>query len=89
VQQDFSLIPNMLEESLRVETPVQFLPLSPERVRRTTPAEGLRSLAVIAWQRLTRPRRTAATATTTFLEPRAAPGDGVPATKKVSRRVHS
>ena len=45
-----------------LETPVQFLPLSPERVRRTTPAEGLRSLAVIAWQRLTRPRRTGGTA---------------------------
>ena len=47
-----------------LETPVQFLPLSPERVRRTTLAEGLRSLAVIAWQRVTRPRRPAGAATT-------------------------
>ncbi len=35
-----------------LETPVQFLALSPERVRRTTPVEGLRSLALIAWQRI-------------------------------------
>jgi hypothetical protein len=42
------------EKADLLETPVQFLPLSPDRVRRTTPAEGLRSLAVIAWQRLSR-----------------------------------
>jgi 2-phospho-L-lactate transferase/gluconeogenesis factor (CofD/UPF0052 family) len=42
------------EKADLLETPVQFLPLSPERVRRTTPVEGLRSLAVIAWQRLSR-----------------------------------
>lgn len=40
-----------------LETPVQFLPLSPERVRRTTPLEGLRSLALIAWQRISRRKR--------------------------------
>ncbi len=45
-----------------IETPVQFLPLSPERVRRTTPLEGLRSLALIAWQRLMRPKAAAPTA---------------------------
>ena len=39
-----------------LETPVKFLALSPERVRRTTPAEGLRSLGLIAWQRLARRR---------------------------------
>ena len=44
------------EKADLLETPVQFLPLSPERVRRTTLAEGLRSLAVIAWQRITRPK---------------------------------
>jgi 2-phospho-L-lactate transferase/gluconeogenesis factor (CofD/UPF0052 family) len=44
-----------------LETPVQFLPLSPERVRRTTPIEGLRSLSVIAWQRLTRRKAKAGT----------------------------
>jgi hypothetical protein len=54
-----------------LETPVQFLALSPERVRRTTPAEGLRSLAVIAWQRLTRPKGA-------VTQPAAAPDDVKP-----------
>ena len=59
-----------------LETPVQFLPLSPERVRRTTLAEGLRSLAVIAWQRLSGPRRAVPTATAgADMKPRAARGD--------------
>ena len=63
------------EKADLLETPVQFLPLSPERVRRTTPAEGLRSLAVIAWQRATRPRPPATAASAADL--------------KVSRRAHS
>jgi hypothetical protein len=33
------------------EVPVQFLPISPEKVRRTTVAEGLRSLLTILWRR--------------------------------------
>jgi len=33
------------------EVPVQFLPISPEKVRRTTVAEGLRSLCTILWRR--------------------------------------
>jgi 2-phospho-L-lactate transferase/gluconeogenesis factor (CofD/UPF0052 family) len=52
------------EKADLLETPVQFLPLSPDRVRRTTPAEGLRSLAVIAWQRLSRRQSSRATAQT-------------------------
>jgi len=60
-----------------LETPVQFLPLSPERVRRTTPLEGIRSLALIAWQRLTRKRRTAT------------PAPPSPADLKVSGRAQS
>ena len=35
-----------------IEIPVRFFPLSPERVRRTTVPEGLRSLAMIGWWRL-------------------------------------
>ena len=64
------------EKADLLETPVQFLPLSPGRVRRTTLAEGLRSLAVIAWQRLKRSTRrgTPASAATDL---------------KVSRRAHS
>ena len=49
------------EKADLLETPVQFLPLSPERVRRTTPGEGLRSLAVIAWQRMSRRKSPPAT----------------------------
>jgi hypothetical protein len=52
------------EKADLLETPVQFLPLSPERVRRTTLAEGLRSLGVIAWQRLSRRRSPGATSQT-------------------------
>jgi 2-phospho-L-lactate transferase/gluconeogenesis factor (CofD/UPF0052 family) len=48
-----------------LEAPVQFLPLSPERVRRTTAIEGLRSLALIAWQRLARTRKPPAPAAST------------------------
>ena len=33
------------------EVPVQFLPISPEKVRRTTVSEGLRSLCTILWRR--------------------------------------
>ena len=64
------------EKADLLETPVQFLPLSPERVRRTTLAEGLRSLVVIAWQRLKRPKSSVVAA--------AAAAD-----LKVSRRAHS
>jgi 2-phospho-L-lactate transferase/gluconeogenesis factor (CofD/UPF0052 family) len=62
------------EKADLLETPVQFLALSPERVRRTTLAEGLRSLAVIAWQRMTRPTQAVAPAAPASgdLKPRAA-----------------
>ena len=74
------------EKADLLETPVQFLALSPERVRRTTLAEGLRSLAVIAWQRITRPKRAVAGRTCvgdlTPAERRGA-GRGAPATKNV------
>jgi hypothetical protein len=35
-----------------LETPVQFLPMSPGRVRRTSVGEGLRSLAMMIWWRI-------------------------------------
>jgi hypothetical protein len=37
-----------------LEIPVQFFSISPERVRRTTVADGVRALAVAVTQRLTR-----------------------------------
>ena len=71
------------EKADLLETPVQFLPLSPERVRRTTLAEGLRSLAVIAWQRITRPKGSVVNAAAPLAgePPRAARGAGVPASE--------
>ena len=42
-----------------VEIPVRFLPLAPERVKRTTPLEGLRALGTIVWQRIAPPRTVA------------------------------
>jgi 2-phospho-L-lactate transferase/gluconeogenesis factor (CofD/UPF0052 family) len=35
-----------------LEIPVQFFPISPERVKRTSPLEGLQALATIVWRRL-------------------------------------
>jgi 2-phospho-L-lactate transferase/gluconeogenesis factor (CofD/UPF0052 family) len=67
----------LAEKADVLETPVQFLALSPERVRRTTPLEGLRSLALIAWQRIARTRQSPA-------QPPSTPAD-----LKVSRRVQS
>jgi 2-phospho-L-lactate transferase/gluconeogenesis factor (CofD/UPF0052 family) len=52
-----------------LEVPVQFLPLSPDRVRRTSVMEGLQSLAVIAWRRISRGRSGAAAAPATLEEP--------------------
>jgi hypothetical protein len=46
-----------------LETPVQFFPLSPANVRRTTVVDGLRALAAIVYNRLKpRPRRTVSAA---------------------------
>jgi len=47
------LLSTMLRQEADIlETPVQFLPLSPARVRRTTAASGLRSLVSILWWRV-------------------------------------
>jgi 2-phospho-L-lactate transferase/gluconeogenesis factor (CofD/UPF0052 family) len=35
-----------------LEIPVQFFPISPERVKRTSPLEGLEALATIVWRRM-------------------------------------
>jgi len=42
----------MRDRAELLEVPVRFFALSPERVRRTTLGEGLRSLGMIAWWRL-------------------------------------
>jgi 2-phospho-L-lactate transferase/gluconeogenesis factor (CofD/UPF0052 family) len=50
----------LLSELLRrkaeiLEIPVQFFPISPERVKRTSPLEGLHALATILWRRMFSP----------------------------------
>lgn len=46
------LLPRLLRRRADLlEVPVQFIPLSPERVRRTGVMEGLRSVATVIWQR--------------------------------------
>jgi hypothetical protein len=55
----------LLSELLRrkaeiLEIPVQFFPISPERVKRTSPIEGLEALATIIWRRLVPLRRSTA-----------------------------
>jgi hypothetical protein len=52
----------LLSELLRrkaeiLEIPVQFFPISPERVKRTSPIEGLQALATIIWRRFVPMRR--------------------------------
>jgi 2-phospho-L-lactate transferase/gluconeogenesis factor (CofD/UPF0052 family) len=37
-----------------LEIPVRFFPISPERVKRTTPLDGLQALGVILWRRFAR-----------------------------------
>jgi hypothetical protein len=56
-----------------LEIPVQFFPISPERVKRTSPLEGLQALATIVWRRFAAPRpapvETAVTAAVTDHHP--------------------
>ena len=52
----------LLSELLRrkaeiLEIPVQFFPISPERVKRTSPIEGLHALGTIVWRRMFTPVR--------------------------------
>jgi 2-phospho-L-lactate transferase/gluconeogenesis factor (CofD/UPF0052 family) len=55
------LLSGMLRRKAEIlEIPVQFFPISPERVKRTSPLEGLQALATIVWRRLTSPRPAAA-----------------------------
>ncbi len=60
----------LLSELLRrqaeiLEIPVQFFPISPERVKRTSPLEGLHVLGTIVWRRLISPARRSGRASAT------------------------
>jgi 2-phospho-L-lactate transferase/gluconeogenesis factor (CofD/UPF0052 family) len=53
------LLSNLLRRKAEVlEIPVQFFPISPERVKRTTPFEGFQALATILWRRFAASRPT-------------------------------
>ena len=45
-----------------LEIPVKFFPISPERIKRTSPLEGLQALGAIVWRRFSAPRPPAASA---------------------------
>ncbi len=60
----------LLSELLRrkaeiLELPVQFFPISPERVKRTSPLEGMQALGTILWRRLVSSARPASQQTVT------------------------
>jgi 2-phospho-L-lactate transferase/gluconeogenesis factor (CofD/UPF0052 family) len=57
------LLSDLLRRKAEIlEIPVRFLPISPEKVRRTSPLEGIQSLLAILWRRVAPPRRRAVAA---------------------------
>ncbi len=72
----------LLSELLRrkaeiLEIPVQFFPISPERVKRTSPLEGLHALGTIVWRRFAPARRSPADATAPVSVPEQPPSTSV------------
>ncbi len=56
-----------------LEIPVRFFPISPERVKRTSPLDGLEALATIVWRRFSRGRSQLADAASRPALPEPAP----------------
>jgi 2-phospho-L-lactate transferase/gluconeogenesis factor (CofD/UPF0052 family) len=51
------LLSDLLRRKAEIlEIPVRFLPISPEKVKRTSPLDGLQSLLAIVWRRIVPPR---------------------------------
>jgi hypothetical protein len=51
-QANYLLLSELLRRKAEIlEIPVQFFPISPERVKRTSPLDGLHALATIVWRR--------------------------------------
>ncbi len=76
----------LLSELLRrkaeiLEIPVQFFPISPERVKRTNPIEGLHALGTIVWRRLSNSSRSRVVASAPA--PAAAPVQEQPSSSSV------
>ena len=57
-----------------LEIPVRFFPISPERVKRTSPIEGLQALSTIVWRRFAPIRRASAMSTSRAVPEQAPPG---------------
>ena len=63
-QANYQLLSELLRRKAEIlEIPVQFFPISPERVKRTSPLEGLHALATIIWRRFVPTHRPAPGAT--------------------------
>jgi 2-phospho-L-lactate transferase/gluconeogenesis factor (CofD/UPF0052 family) len=61
-----------------LEIPVQFFPISPDRVKRTSPLEGMHALGTILWRRFAGgPAAASATSATRVAVPKPAPPDSV------------
>lgn len=72
------LLSDLLRRKAEIlEIPVRFLPISPEKVKRTSPLEGLQSLLTIFWRRFAPPRRDA-TGPAAAYRPERRPSDVVP-----------
>ncbi len=51
------LLSDLLRRKAEIlEIPVRFLPISPEKVKRTSPLDGIQSLLAIVWRRIVPPR---------------------------------
>jgi hypothetical protein len=58
-QANHQLLSELLRRKAEIlEIPVQFFPISPERVKRTSPFEGVQALATIVWRRFVPMHRT-------------------------------
>lgn len=72
------LLSDLLRRKAEIlEIPVRFLPISPEKVKRTSPLEGLQSLLAIVWRRFAPPRRRPAARSAAY-QPDRRPSDIAP-----------
>jgi len=75
-QANHRLLSGLLRRRAEIlEIPVRFFPISPERVKRTTPLDGLQALGTILWRRIaSMPARTVDPTLSTAVGDRAAEG---------------
>ncbi len=72
------LLSDLLRRKAEIlEIPVRFLPISPEKVKRTSPLDGIQSLLAIAWRRIA-PRRPRPAPEAPVYRPERRPSDVAP-----------